>query len=341
MTCIIIISGFLGSGKTTYINKLLPLLKGKKAVLENEFGEVGIDGYLINEEIPVKEIVRGCICCSLISEFKKGLISVINDISPEWVIIEPSGVSSLSSIQNAVKEVLDDLEVFSITLAEAPMYMDFHESFGAFYEDQIKYGDSVVLTKIEAIEEETGNLLEEELKRILLSIKSINPGAPIITEDIRKMDDEDFLKTIPFLNENFKSQNQIEKSKLLSTNNSTPNFSSMALRNLKFYCRKDLEELLLKLKTGKLEKIYRIKGTVYVEGKKVFINSTLSSDEIIELTEKANAYSKGTVLVIIGIELQKEMISKLFKSSKIWVSQFDASNYEEKKKIGRRIKWKK
>ena len=96
-----IVTGFLGAGKTTFLNKYLPLLSGKTVVIENEFGEIGIDGDRIQEDIPVREIFAGCICCSLAMDFRKGIKEIAENFYPDRILIEPSGVGRLTDIVKA------------------------------------------------------------------------------------------------------------------------------------------------------------------------------------------------------------------------------------------------
>ena len=96
-----IISGFLGTGKTTFLNQYLPLLPGLTAVVENEFGEVGLDGTLISEDVPVKELSAGCICCSLALDLQQGLVEIANKYKPDRILIEPSGIGKLSDVMAA------------------------------------------------------------------------------------------------------------------------------------------------------------------------------------------------------------------------------------------------
>ena len=143
MTKIDIFSGFLGAGKTTLIKKLLSeAYKGEKIVLiENEFGEIGIDGgFLQDAGITVNEMNSGCICCSLVGDFSKALEKVIKEYSPDRIIIEPSGVGKLSDVRSAVSTVLGENIVLSglTTVADVNKCKMYIKNFGEFYVDQIK-----------------------------------------------------------------------------------------------------------------------------------------------------------------------------------------------------------
>ena len=116
-----VISGFLGAGKTTFLNQYLPVLKGKTVVIENEFGDVGLDGELIQEDVPVREIYAGCICCSLALDFRKGIKELKEQFSPDQLVIEPSGVGRLSDIVQAVKDAYGENYLPSMEITEDMM----------------------------------------------------------------------------------------------------------------------------------------------------------------------------------------------------------------------------
>ena len=180
MTKIDIISGFLGAGKTTLIKKLLEeVYQGQKLVLiENEFGEIGIDGgFLRDSGIQISEMNSGCICCSLVGDFGRALKEVITTYSPDRVMIEPSGVGKLSdvirAVQNAGDEVPMELGVFVtvVNAAKCAMYM---KNFGEFFNDQVECAGAIILSR-------TGGMSEEKLNAAVALLRQHNPQAPIIT----------------------------------------------------------------------------------------------------------------------------------------------------------------
>ena len=152
MTQIDIISGFLGAGKTTFIQKLLQeSLKGENVVLiENEFGEIGIDsGFLKNSGIEIREMNQGCICCSLVGDFETSLKEVIETYKPDRILIEPSGVGKLSDILSAVKTVSANLPVHldgAVCVVDSTKAKLYNKNFGEFFDDQIRYATSIVLS---------------------------------------------------------------------------------------------------------------------------------------------------------------------------------------------------
>ena len=177
MTKIDIISGFLGSGKTTLIRKLLnETLKNEKVVLiENEFGEIDVDSdFLKDTSIEIKSINAGCICCSLQVDFEEALKKVIETYSPDRIIIEPSGVGKLSDVTKAVKTVEEAKINALCTIVDARKCKIYAKNFKEFFNDQIKAATCIIMSKTQTIS-------EEKLKEAYAIIKEINPEARIMT----------------------------------------------------------------------------------------------------------------------------------------------------------------
>ena len=195
MTQIDIISGFLGAGKTTFIQKLLQeSLKGENVVLiENEFGEIGIDsGFLKNSGIEIREMNQGCICCSLVGDFETSLKEVIETYKPDRILIEPSGVGKLSDILSAVKTVSANLPVHldgAVTVVDSTKAKLYNKNFGEFFDDQIRYATSIVLSRTDIATEEK----VEEASRI---VRALNPKANLITTAIKELSGEKLLEII-------------------------------------------------------------------------------------------------------------------------------------------------
>ena len=187
MTKIDIISGFLGAGKTTLIKKLLSeAFKGQQVVLiENEFGEIGIDGGFLKEAgIQIREMNSGCICCSLVGDFGVSLKEVIGTYHPDRIIIEPSGVGKLSDVIRAVEDVKEDcdLELNSFTtvadVTKCKMYL---RNFGEFFKNQLEYANTIILSRMDkASQEKTDKAVE--------LIREINRDASLITTPITQLD---------------------------------------------------------------------------------------------------------------------------------------------------------
>ena len=180
MTKVDIISGFLGAGKTTFIKKLInEVFTGEKLVLiENEFGEIGIDGGFLKEAgIEITEINSGCICCTLVGDFSKALKKVIEEYHPDHMIIEPSGVGKLSDVAKAVEDVKKDVDIEitgRITVIDGKKAKMYLKNFGEFFEDQVKHASTIVVSRTqmmtdEKVEECVHMLREENAKASIIS----------------------------------------------------------------------------------------------------------------------------------------------------------------------------
>ena len=188
-TKIDVISGFLGAGKTTFIKRLVEgnKDKGKTIIIENEFGEIGIDGgFLKNSGIEIKEMNSGCICCSLAGDFEASLRELLEKYSPNRVIIEPSGVGKLSDVLKAVSDVEKDLPVESnsavtaVDVKKCKMYM---KNFGEFFNNQIQFANTIILSRTDLAD-------DKKIEEAVALIKGVNPEATIVTTPLDKLSDE-------------------------------------------------------------------------------------------------------------------------------------------------------
>ena len=181
-TKIDIFSGFLGAGKTTLIKKLIQeAFGGEKLVLiENEFGEIGIDGGFMREAgIQVNELNSGCICCSLVGDFREALKKVVDTYHPDRILIEPSGVGKLSDVTRAVESVADHLPVelnSFVTVADVNKVKLYMKNFGEFYNDQVSHASCIILSR-------TGNASQAKIDAAVAMLKEKNPTATIVTTD--------------------------------------------------------------------------------------------------------------------------------------------------------------
>ena len=195
MTKIDVVSGFLGAGKTTLIKKLLAeALDGTKTVLiENEFGEIGIDGGFLKEAgIEIKEMNSGCICCSLVGDFGTSLKEVISTYSPERILIEPSGVGKLSDVLKAVEDVAKDLDVqvnSAVAVVDATKCKMYIKNFGEFFINQIAYAGTIILSR-------TDKASQEKINECVNMIREHNAKATIITTPLAQLDGKTVLNTI-------------------------------------------------------------------------------------------------------------------------------------------------
>ena len=189
MTKIDIISGFLGAGKTTLIKKLLKgAYQGEQVVLiENEFGEIGIDGGFLKEAgIEIREMNSGCICCSLVGDFGTALVEVVEKYHPDRIIIEPSGVGKLSDVIRAVENVKDKCEIqlnSYTTVADVKKCKMYLRNFGEFFSNQIAYAGTIVLSRTDVAD-------EKRVKEAIELIRSLNESAHIITTPVEQLEPE-------------------------------------------------------------------------------------------------------------------------------------------------------
>lgn len=195
MTKIDIISGFLGAGKTTLIKKLLSEgFKGEQVVLiENEFGEIGIDGGFLKEAgIEIREMNSGCICCSLVGDFGKSLHEVVDTYHPDRILIEPSGVGKLSDVIKAVQDVQAeiDAELNSFTtVVDVTKCKIYRKNFGEFFSNQIEYAGAVILSR-------TDKAKPEKIQESVALLRELNEKAPIITTPIEQLPGEKILEAM-------------------------------------------------------------------------------------------------------------------------------------------------
>ena len=195
MTKIDIVSGFLGAGKTTLIKKLLKdALAGTKVVLiENEFGEIGIDGGFLKEAgIEIKEMNSGCICCSLVGDFGTSLREVMDTYAPERILIEPSGVGKLSDVMRAVSDAAEGSKMSlnsAVAVVDASKCKMYAKNFGEFFLNQISYAGTVILTRADKAS-------QEKMDEAVALIREHNPKAKIITTPLTELDGKQILDTI-------------------------------------------------------------------------------------------------------------------------------------------------
>jgi len=196
MSKVDIVSGFLGAGKTTLIKKLLSeAFHNEQVVLiENEFGEIGIDSGFLNEAgIEIKEMNQGCICCSLVGDFSEALKNVLTEYKPDRVIIEPSGVGKLSDVMNAIKNVEKEVEAIElnsfVTIVDVEKCKMYSKNFGEFYNDQISSANCVILSRSQKIS-------KEKLEEVVAMIREINQDARIVTTPWEEIDGKTLLNAM-------------------------------------------------------------------------------------------------------------------------------------------------
>ena len=301
-----IVSGFLGAGKTTFLKQYLPTLAGRTVVIENEFGDVGLDGDLIGGDIPVKELFAGCICCSLALDFRKGIREIWKEFRPDRIVIEPSGVGRLSDIVRACnrareKEGIELRITKLIAVVDLLLFEDYIDGFGAFYLDQIQHARLLLLSNLE-------QLSQEERIRQIEGIRKVNPDALVYEGDFRQMDEE-ALKVLMDMTADYEDDPEEISIETVPANKV---FSSIAILNPGEFDQSRLEEQLNMLKSGMYGKVLRVKGIVETGGgRKVHVEFTPASMRL-EPLEGAGAAEMECRIIVIGCQLREEAIRRHF-----------------------------
>ena len=284
---ILLVSGFLGAGKTTFIKEMAKNINLEFVVLENEYADIGIDGDFLDEKnLNVWEMSEGCICCSMKGDFKSSIKKIYFEINPEYLVIEPTGVGMLSSIIENIREINNnDIEILSpLTLIDITSFNEYLETFNNFFIDNLKNTGKVILTKLE-------NYNPFDIENIKNEISKINNNLVIITDDYRTFPKEWFGE---ILNKNIDNK-IIDKNFSLKTHINLRTFSK---ENINLKTMDELGLLLNRLVNGDFGKIYRAKGIVKIDGSWGKFNLVYKNFEMEPITD-----AKGTKIVIIGNNL--------------------------------------
>ncbi len=332
MAQIIVVSGFLGAGKTTFILKLLSeAFSGKKVcVIENEFGSVNLDGMTLKrkagEKLAVRKLQAGCICCTLIADLKTTISAVKAELNPDVIIIEPSGTADLLQVKKAVNIAIDDRDNFSyaVTVADASVVADFIEEFGDFYKNQIKYSDCVLLSHTE----ECGR---DELEVAVNAVEYLKKDAPVIDSVWDEVDAGDIIAMLDrreiFENKADACEEGLNSLKVIKLNKKNAGerfrhsfgeigrnnsaqflsdnvFSMITIEDVPVINRAEMKCKLEKLMTDKsYGKIYRIKGIFVDEN-----GTTVQFDGITGRIYFETVNDAVPAVCIIGKELREDKI---------------------------------
>ena len=342
MTKIDIFSGFLGAGKTTLIKKLIKeSFAGQKVVLiENEFGEIGIDGGFLKESgIQINELNAGCICCSLVGDFRAALQQVVEQYHPDRIVIEPSGVGKLSDVTRAVEGVAEHLDVqlsSFVTVADVNKVKMYMKNFGEFYDDQISHASCIILSR-------TQNATEEKIAAAVAMLREKNPTATIVTTAWDALTGEQILKAMSTkddfkaeliamaakANEEHAHEDEEEEHEHHHHHDHDDDhdehcccghhhhhhdhdadevFTSWGVETAKKFSKADIEHALTELDTGNYGMILRSKGIV--DGG---ADGWLEFDYVPgEWEVRARGADVGGKLVVIGSKLNEKAIAELF-----------------------------
>ena len=292
---ILLVSGFLGAGKTTFIKELAKNINLEFVVLENEYADIGVDKDFLDEKnLNVWEMSEGCICCSMKGDFESSIKRIYSEINPEYLVVEPTGVGMLSSIIENIREINNnDIEILSpITLIDITSFSEYLETFNSFFTDNLKNTGKVILTKLE-------NSNYFEIENIKNEILKINNNLEIITDDYRNFQKEWFGE---ILNKSIDNK-IIDKNFSLKTHINLRTFSK---ENVNLKTMDELGLLLNRLVNGDFGKIYRAKGIVKIDGYWGKFNLVYKNFEMEPITD-----TKKTKIVIIGNNLDIESLKNI------------------------------
>ena len=334
MTKIDIFSGFLGAGKTTLIKKLIKeAFAGQQVVLiENEFGEIGIDGGFLKESgIQINELNAGCICCSLVGDFRTALQQVVEQYHPDRIVIEPSGVGKLSDVTRAVEGVAEHLDVqlnSFVTVADVNKVKMYMKNFGEFYDDQISHASCILLSR-------TQTASEEKIAAAVALLREKNPTATIVTTDWDHLTGDQILKAMS-TKDDFKAQLIAMAAQANAEHDHEDDddedehehhhdghcchhqhhhdhdadevFTSWGVETARKFSKAEIEHALTELDTGNYGMILRSKGIV--DGG---ADGWLEFDYVPgEWEVRSRGADVGGKLVVIGSKLDEKAIATLF-----------------------------
>ncbi len=324
MTKIDVVSGFLGAGKTTLIKKLLKeALDGSKTVLiENEFGEIGIDGGFLKEAgIEIKEMNSGCICCSLVGDFGTSLKEVIDTYAPERVLIEPSGVGKLSDVLKAVEDVATEIDVqvnSAVAVVDASKCKMYIKNFGEFFINQIAHAGTIILSR-------TDKVTQDKLNTCVELIREHNKAATIITTPLAELDGKAVLETIEgadkledmmaeLLHEAEHHHHHDHDEECCCGHHHHHHhadevFTSFGFETPNKYSAEEIEEILTALDSGECGVILRSKGMVPAQdGTWIYFDYVPEEHDV-----RAGKPEVTGKICVIGSNLKEDKLAELFR----------------------------
>lgn len=344
MTKIDIISGFLGAGKTTFIKKMLQdAFAGEQVVLiENEFGEIGIDGgFLKDFGIEIREMNSGCICCSLVGDFGKSLKEVVETYHPDRILIEPSGVGKLSDVMKAVRDVQGEIDVklnSFTTIVDVMKCRLYKNNFGEFFSNQVEYAGVIILSR-------TDKAKQEKVEESCQIIRELNEKAPIITTPIAELTGKKLLETM----EHSRSLEEKLLSELICPDcgghhehgegcgcghehhghdeagshsgdhehhhghhHAAEIFTSWGCETIKVYTKDEINHILQMLGTDEsYGTVLRAKGMVEGEGEWIYFDMVPKEYEV-----RSGAAEYTGRICVIGSNLKEDKLAKLFEGNR-------------------------
>jgi len=248
---ILVVSGFLGAGKTTFIRMLSEKTGKSFAVMENEYGETGIDGALLQQDrLKVWELTEGCICCSLKSDFASSILTIANTLDPEYLVVEPTGVGLLSAVMRNIGKIeYERIRLLEpLTIVDVHCVEDYLQKFGDIYADQIKSTPRIILSKIE-------RTAAEERRRITALLRALNPHAEIVDTPYQNQP-EDWWHNL------FKNPHHKKNAAGLPEEEYDLNLETVSFTGFTIDTVTELLELSVAMMRGSFGAVYRVKGFV-------------------------------------------------------------------------------
>lgn len=299
-----IISGFLGSGKTTLIKNLLESINYERVVvIENEFGQIGIDKEIIQKDgFDIIELQNGCICCSIKLNFKDTLLEVINNFKPTRIIIEPTGVGLLSEIITMINDsnLNEVLSLNSlITVVDGVNYLEYIDNFGDFFEDQIENAQIIIISKSQFID-------KNNLDNIIKSLRNINKNAHIIHENWSNISFLKLFEVLNLLSDEISDNLDCKNRKNITEN--MKSIESISINPLKSYSVEEIEDIFKILSENTFGNIIRCKG--FVDSGDCLLEFNYVNKQY---TIKQRVKNTNSKLTIIGTNLKKKDLLKIFK----------------------------
>ena len=297
-----IISGFLGAGKTTFLKKIIPAMKGKIVLIENEFGDIGVDGDLLHDKLPIREIYAGCICCSLVQDFKKAIEELAIQYTPNQILIEPSGVGSLSDIIKVCTKISEssnlDIRInHLITVVDVSSFHDYLENFGGFYLDQIQNAQIILLSHHDKV-----NIIEVE--KIISIIRLNNQRAFILKEEWYSKSGEEIIEILDTINScKFELK---QRSRLMPANKV---FSTVSVSRPRVFNVKEMDGIATSLKDMEYGFVLRAKGILQLDSNQFVYFDFTPYHYHFEYLEGC----KKTKVAFIGSNLMKQKILDWFQ----------------------------
>ncbi len=291
---VLVVSGFLGSGKTTFIETLSKKLDKFIVVLENEYGDVGIDGDILKkDDIEIWELTEGCICCTIKANFATSILTIYNSLDPEILVIEPTGLGMLSSVLDNIRKIeYERIEILDpITIVDATAVDKHEEEFGEIFDDQIKTSNKAIISKLSLIN-------PQDVAGVEYKIRQKNPNIQIYAEEFSELDEifwADLLEDYMDLDFEY-----IEKNVELSVDNI--GFEGVEFKNLY-----EFQQYMRAVVDGRFGKVLRVKGFLKINdqwSKVDIVNDLYTLTEIDEM--------ENSKLIFIGKDLKKEDLKILF-----------------------------